>query len=50
MAFFRFVVDRIIIPLEKLDEEIHKDQNWGVAFLEGCFAIAAVVVLQTIFA
>jgi uncharacterized membrane protein YjfL (UPF0719 family) len=49
MAFFRYVMDRIIIPLEKLDEEIHKDQNWGVAFLEGCFAIAAVVVLQTIF-
>ena len=49
MAFFRFVLDRIIIPLEKLDEEIHKDQNWGVAILEGCFAIAAVIVLQTIF-
>ena len=49
MAMFRFVVDRIIIPLEKLDEEIHKDKNWGVAFLEGCFAIAAVIVLQTIF-
>lgn len=49
MALFRFVVDRIIIPLEKLDEEIHKDKNWGVAFLEGCFAIGAVVVLQTIF-
>jgi uncharacterized membrane protein YjfL (UPF0719 family) len=49
MAFFRFIVDRIIIPMEKLDEEIHKDKNWGVAFLEGCFSIAAVVVLQAIF-
>ncbi len=49
IAFFRFVMDRIIIPLEKLDEEIHQDKNWGVAFLEGCFAIAAVIFLQTIF-
>lgn len=49
MVLFRFIVDRIIIPLEKLDEEIHKDKNWGVAFLEGCFAIAAVVVLQAVF-
>ncbi|MBU2512976.1 DUF350 domain-containing protein [bacterium] len=49
IAFFRFVMDRMIIPLEKLDEEIHKDKNWGVAFLEGCFAIAAVIFLQTIF-
>ncbi len=50
MAFFRFVMDRIIIPMEKLDEEIHKDKNWGVALLEGCFAVAAVIILQVIFA
>ncbi|MCP4753186.1 MAG: DUF350 domain-containing protein [Proteobacteria bacterium] len=49
MAFFRFVMDRIIIPMEKLDEEIHKDKNWGVAFLESCFSIAAVIILQSIF-
>ncbi len=49
MAFFRFVMDRIIIPQEKLDEEIHLDQNWGIALLEGCFAIAAVIILQSIF-
>lgn len=49
MAFFRFVMDRIIIPQEKLDEEIHKDQNWGIALLEGCFAIAAVMTLQSVF-
>lgn len=49
IAFFRFVMDRIIIPMEKLDEEIHKDQNWGIAFLEGCFSIAAVITIQSIF-
>ncbi|MCG8337559.1 MAG: DUF350 domain-containing protein [Proteobacteria bacterium] len=49
LAFFRFIVDRIIIPSEKLDEEIHQDQNWGIALLEGCFAIAAVVILYIIF-
>lgn len=50
MAFFRFVMDRIIIPMEKLDEEIHQDQNWGIALLEGCFSLAAVITLQSIFA
>ncbi len=49
MAFFRYVMDRIIIPLEKLDQEIHEDRNWGVAFLEGCFSITAIVILQQIF-
>ena len=49
MAFFRFILDRTIIPLEKLDEEIHQDQNWGVAFLEGCFSISAIIILQSIF-
>ncbi len=50
MVFFRFVMDHAIIPSEKLDEEIHKDFNWGVAFMEGCFSISAVLVLQSIFA
>lgn len=50
MAFFRFIMDRIIIPLEKLDEEIHKDKNWGIALLEGCFSITAIITLQAIFA
>lgn len=49
MAFFRFVMDHVIIPQEKLDEEIHVDQNWGIALLEGCFAITAVIILQSIF-
>ncbi|MBU2644185.1 DUF350 domain-containing protein [bacterium] len=49
MAFFRFVMDHVIIPQEKLDEEIHQDQNWGIALLEGCFAITAVITLQSIF-
>jgi len=49
LVFFRFVMDRIIIPLEKLDEEIHKDKNWGIALLEGCFTLSAVMILQAIF-
>jgi len=49
MAFFRFVMDRVIIPMEKLDEEILKDQNWGIAFLEGSFSIAAVMIIQNVF-
>ena len=49
MVFFRFVMDRTIIPSEKLDDEIHQDLNWGVALLEGCFSISAVLVLQSVF-
>jgi uncharacterized membrane protein YjfL (UPF0719 family) len=49
MVFFRFIMDRMIIPMEKLDSEIHQDRNWGIALLEGCFSIAAVVLLQSIF-
>ena len=50
LAFFRFVMDFTIIPMEKLDEEIHKDQNWGIAMLEGCFSIAAIFIMQVLFA
>jgi uncharacterized membrane protein YjfL (UPF0719 family) len=49
LAFFRFVMDFTIIPMEKLDEEIHKDQNWGIALLEGCFSIAAIFIMQALF-
>ena len=49
LVFFRFVMDHVIIPSERLDDEIHKDLNWGVALLEGCFSIAAVLVLQSVF-
>ena len=50
LAFFRFVMDFTIIPMEKLDEEIHKDQNWGIAILEGSFSIAAIFIMKALFA
>ena len=49
LAFFRFVMDRVIIPSEKLDSEIHDDQNWGIALLEGSFALMAVLFLKVLF-
>lgn len=49
LVFFRLAMDYIIIPMEKLDEEIHKDQNWGIAILEGCFSITAIIIMQTLF-
>ena len=49
LAFFRFVMDRLIIPTEKLDSEIHEDQNWGIALLEGSFALMAVLFLKVLF-
>ncbi|MGK0290311.1 MAG: uncharacterized membrane protein YjfL (UPF0719 family) [bacterium] len=49
LAMTRFILDRIIIPSEKLDKEIHTDQNWGIALLEGGFTILAAVLLVNIF-
>ncbi len=49
LGFFRFVMDRVIIPTEKLDSEIHQDQNWGIALLEGSFALMALLFLQVLF-
>ena len=49
LAFFRFLMDKILIPMEKLDDEIHIDNNWGVALLEGCFIIGSVICLRAIF-
>lgn len=49
LAFFRFLMDKVLIPMEKLDEEIHIDNNWGIALLEGCFIIGAVICLRAIF-
>jgi len=46
---FRFVMDVGLIPTQKLDQEIHQDQNWGIAFLEGGFSVVAVLILQNIF-
>lgn len=49
LALFRFLMDKVLIPMEKLDEEIHIDNNWGVALLEGCFIIGVVICLRAIF-
>jgi len=49
LAFFRFVMDKVIIPSERLDHEIHDDRNWGIALLEGSFALIALLFLQALF-
>jgi uncharacterized membrane protein YjfL (UPF0719 family) len=36
---FRFIVDKVILPGSRLDDEISVDQNWGAAVIEGGCAV-----------
>lgn len=46
---FRFIVDRVILPGAKLDDEISRDQNWGAALIEGGCAIGLALILNASF-
>lgn len=45
----RFLVDRLILPGNKLDTEIQKDRNWGAALIEGGCAIIVAFLLNASF-
>ena len=40
----RYIVDKIILPGQLLDEEISEDHNWGAALVEGSAAIGVALV------
>ena len=46
----RFIVDKIILPKHKLDDEICRDRNWGVALIEGGTAIIIALLINASFA
>ena len=46
----RFLVDKLILPSHKLDDEIAGDRNWGVALVEGGSAIMVAFLLNASFA
>ncbi len=46
----RVLVDRLLLPGHKLDDEISKDQNWGVALVEGGSAVMVAYLLNASFA
>ncbi len=46
----RIIVDKIILPKHKLDDEICKDNNWGVALIEGGSAIIIALLINASFA
>lgn len=46
---FRFVIDKLVLPGHDLDRELSKDQNWGVALLEGSLVIALAQLLTGAF-
>jgi len=43
----RVLMDRMIIPGEKLDKEILEDQNWGAALVSGAIALALAGIVNT---
>jgi uncharacterized membrane protein YjfL (UPF0719 family) len=45
----RYIVDKLILPGSLLDEEIHRDQNWGAALVEGGVALAIAFLLVPAF-
>jgi len=46
----RILVDKLLLPGHKLDDEISKDQNWGVALVEGGSAVMVAYLLNASFA
>ncbi len=46
----RIIVDKVILPKHKLDNEICQDRNWGVALIEGGTAIIVALLLNASFA
>ena len=46
LLILRFVVDRAILPGDKLDVEIKKDKNWGAALVETAVAIGIASILN----
>ncbi len=46
----RFLIDRLLMPSHRLDDEIAQDQNWGVALVEGAGAVMIAALLNASFA
>jgi uncharacterized membrane protein YjfL (UPF0719 family) len=49
LVLLRLFVDRLLLPGHSLDQEISRDQNWGVALLEGAAAVVVSLILISAF-
>ena len=49
LAVSRFVLDKFILPGAKLDEEIHRDHNWGAALLIGSLFVVISFLIRSSF-
>lgn len=45
----RFIVDKIVLPKSGVDEEIQRDQNWGVALIEAACMIGVAYIIVASF-
>ncbi len=46
----RFIVDKLILPKHRLDDEIAEDRNWGAALIEGGSAVIVALLINASFA
>lgn len=49
LAVSRFILDKFILPGAKLDEEIHRDHNWGAALLIGGLFVVISFLIRSSF-
>jgi len=45
----RFLIDKVILPKSRLDDEMAKDQNWGAALIAGIAAIGVALIINGVF-
>lgn len=48
LTLLRFFLDKVVFPGNSVDEEIEKDQNWGIALVEAAVGISVAFVLTAL--
>lgn len=46
LCIVRVMVDKLLLPKHKLDEEISKDRNWGAGMIEAMTAIGVALIIS----
>lgn len=44
LLIIRFIVDKAVLPGDRLDTEIKEDKNWGAALIEGAVLVGIAFV------
>ena len=46
LCLVRIIVDKALLPNQKLDQEIAKDRNWGAGTIEAITAIGSALIIS----